>query len=353
MKPPTREAISIMSCLITSIVWFLFLLLVASSSTPVTLVAASTAGLLLSEATDPPCSFNALCTCSKPGPDLGKVVCYDTPLIVVPPAINSSAIYICVFKKNGLRKLEDRSFFGSGISSLEISHNLLSGSLGDNVFTGLERTLRELNLEANKLTTIPRSSLSRLQRLKQLNLNNNLITELRGEQDFPGNLRSSLRILSLAANSLTYIDQFAFKGLTALQHLDLSANNIFALNEMTFSQGNDFLSSSPLSATSLQSSIHQEENSYNDYRGFRGGGVGKTADSSSSPSSSFAPSLTQLESLNLANNRLKKIPFEAIHNLSSLKTLDLRSNLITATSDIIDYKGRRLSLQQLHLDLNR
>ena len=307
--------------------------------------------LFLPDPDDPPCSFNALCTCSKPGPDLGKVVCSHTPLIVV-PAINSSAIYICVFKKNGLRKVADRSFFGTGISRLEISENLLAGSLGPHVFTGLERTLRELNLQANKLTSIPRSSMSRLQRLKELNLNNNLIAELRGEHDFPPNLRSSLKTLSLAGNSLTYVDQYSFRVLAALQHLDLSANNIFALNEMTFSQGNDFLPSSPLSVTSLPATPEESEGSpYNNYRPGGGGGPAPP----DSPSSSFAPSqpLTQLESLNLGNNRLRKIPFEAIQNLSSLKVLDLRSNLISATSDIIDYKGRKLSLQQLRLDLNR
>lgn len=303
--------------------------------------------LLLPEPLDPPCVFNALCTCSKPGPDLGKVVCSDTPLITVPSAINLSAIYICVFRRNGLQQVGDRSFFGTGISRLEISENLLSGSLSPHVFTGLERTLRELSLRANKLTSIPRSSLSRLQRLKDLNLNNNLIAELRGEHDFPPNLRSSLKTLSLAANSLTFVDQFAFSVLTSLQHLDLSANNIFALNEMAFSQANDLAtsSSSPLSVTALPS-VREEESSYNNYRL-----GGRTADS---PSSSSPPTpLTQLQSLNLANNRLKKIPFDAIHNLSGLKVLDLRSNLMTATSDIIDYKGPKLSLQQLHLDLNR
>lgn len=308
----------------------------------------------LPDPADPPCSFNALCTCSKPGPDLGKVLCSGTPLVTVPAAINSSAVYICVFRRNGLRKVEDRSFVGTGISRLEISGNLLAGSLGLHVFTGLERTLRELNLQANKLTAIPRSSMSRLQRLKELNLNNNLIAELRGEHDFPPNLRSSLKTLSLAGNSLTYVDQYSFRVLTALQHLDLSANNIFALNEMTFSQGNDFVPSPPLSVTSLPATPEETEGSpYNNYRPGGGGGRGAPPDASSP--SSFAPSqpLPQLESLNLANNRLSKIPFEAIHNLSSLKVLDLRSNLISATSDIIDYKGRKLSLQQLHLDLNR
>jgi Leucine-rich repeat (LRR) protein len=191
-----------------------------------------------------------------------------------------------------------------------------------------------------------------LQRLKELNLNNNEIAELRGEHDFPPNLRSSLKILSLAGNSLTYADLTSFRLLTSLQHLDLSGNNILALNEITLSQGNDFLPSAPLSVTSLPPE-ETEASPYDNYR--PGGGGGRSPSHSSSPSSSFAPQplLTQLESLNLANNRLTKIPFEAIHNLSALKVLDLSSNLISATSDVIDYKGRKLSLQQLRLDLNR
>jgi Leucine-rich repeat (LRR) protein len=76
---------------------------------------------------------------------------------------------------------------------------------------------------------------------------------------------------------------------------------------------------------------------------------------SSTTKVTFLPSL---EYVNLNNNRLKKIPFEAIQNLStgatnSLKVLDLRSNVITATSDMIDYKGKKLSLESLYLDFNR
>ena len=303
----------------------------------------SIAWMMSSPPPDPPCNFNPLCSCSKPGPDLGKVTCPGVPFSVIPSSINSSAIYICIFKGNGLRRIEDRSFFGTGVSRLEVSLNLLT-SLSLHALTGLERTLRELNLQDNKLPSIPRSALSKLQRLKDLNLNNNLISELRGDLDFPPNLRSSLRMLHLRANFLTYIDSYSFKVLESLQHLDLSANNIFALNQMAFSLGSDTFFP-PSSSVSSSLSSEEEEN----HHSFRS----RVSNRFSQDSSVSSLSLPQLESLDLHANRLKKIPFESIQNLTSLKSLDLRSNLITVTSDMIEYKGRRLSLEQLRLDVNR
>ena len=268
---------------------------------------------------DPPCVFNPLCTCSKPAPDLGKVTCTSAPFSVVPPSINSSAIYILILNKNGLRKIEDRSFYGTGISRLEISDNMIS-SLSSTSLIGLERSLRELNLRNNKLTSIPRSALDRLQRLRELNLSHNLISEIRGEIDFPLNLLSTLKFLDLSSNSLTSLDQYSFQMLASLQSLDLSSNNIFVLNQMTFH------ASSPIE-------------------------LGSVGMASSSNRTSFGP--PSLEYLNLSDNRLDKIPFSTIHNLSSLKVLDLSSNIISSTSDIIDYVGRGLVLSQLHLQDNR
>jgi len=152
-------------------------------------------------------------------------------------------------------------------------------------------------------------------------------------------LGSSLKILILSGNSLTYVDHFSFQKLQSLQHLDLSGNSIFSLNQMAFSLASD--SFNPSQALSSSSSSEDEEGGFFS----RSNGMG---------SSNRSPlSLPQLEYLDLQANRLKKIPFESVQNLTSLKTLDLRSNLITVTSDMIDYKGKRLSLEQLRLDNNR
>lgn len=268
---------------------------------------------------DPPCVFNPLCTCSKPHPDLGKVSCLSVPFSTVPKSINSSAIYILVLNNNGLRKIEDRSFFGTGMSRVEVSDNLISTLSMSSLF-GLERSLRELNFRNNKFTSIPGSALDRLQRLRDLNLSHNLINEVRVETDFPLNLLSSLKSLDLSYNSLTSLDQYSFRLLASLQHLDLSSNNIYSLNQMTFHS----------TTTAIESGIEMASNI-----------------------SSNAPQTTYLEFLNLADNRLDKIPFSTIHNLSTLRVLDLSYNIISSTSDIIDYSGRGLVLHQLHLQNNR
>ncbi|RWS28413.1 uncharacterized protein B4U80_00777 [Leptotrombidium deliense] len=211
-------------------------------------------------------------------------------------------------QRNGLRFIDEMSFYGTGMWGLEISDNFIS-VLNANSFYGLERTLRELNLRGNRLTAVPSACLRTLQKVRHLNLGYNLINEIKAG-DFPENLRLTLRSLSMGHNSLNFIDHYAFKNLRSLEQLDLSANNIHFIHELAF----------------IQAPI--------------------TADGSS------GEELLALSSLNLAENRLKKIPFEAIKNITYLKVLDLRENLISTTFDLL-FKDKRLSLQELHLEGNR
>ena len=170
------------------------------------------------EARDPACFFNPLCSCSKPHPDLGLVECLDVQLPVVPVSLNSSTVYILVLRSNGLRDIEPHSFHRTGLTRLEITNNELTG-LGPYSLIGLERTLRELDLTANHLTSVPRAPLARLTRLRELNLNHNQIGDLRGELDFPVSLRNSLKVLRMASNSLVSLDPLAFKNLASLEYV--------------------------------------------------------------------------------------------------------------------------------------
>lgn len=268
---------------------------------------------------DPPCSFNPLCSCSKPHPDLGVVTCIMVPLTSIPAILNTTTIHKAIFIHNSLRRIEPTSFYGTGLSSLEITYNQLSWLPYQSLF-GLERTLRELNLHHNKLTSIPRAALSQLTRLRELNLGYNLISEIKGDFDFPPNLRSSLRILVLTGNSLTYLEAYSFRSLDSLQYLDISGNNLFALHDLSLSQ--------PVTTGTSVSSSHLT-------------------------SIPVTIGLSSLDTLILSDNRLTRIPFNAIGNLSTLRNLDLSHNLISNTADSVDYKGRKLSLNHLRLDFNR
>lgn len=261
--------------------------------------------------------------------DLGHVQCSGVPLTVIPEAINQSYVYTLSFQRNGLRSIEPRSFWGTGLKGIEISDNFLT-SLDVDSFYGLENSLRELNLRNNRLMSIPTEALNRLARLQILNLNHNQINELSVESgsDFPSNLNVSLRVLLLANNGLNIISQYAFRNCKSLELLDLSGNNIHIINQVAFNFR-------PFSGNSGSTRIIRQ------------------TDSISSSQSHSRPirnvhSTIGLKTLYLAGNRLTRIPFELITNLSQLQVLDLSDNLIVSTHDpiVID---RALTMDELNL----
>ncbi|XP_015790931.1 chaoptin-like [Tetranychus urticae] len=274
---------------------------------------------------DPPCFFNELCSCSKPVNDLGHVQCVNVPLSVIPEAINQSYVYTLSFRSNGLRYIEPRSFYGTGLKGIEISHNLIN-RLETDTFVGLETSIRELNLRSNRLTSVPGQALTRLVRLQILNLSGNHIREINTDSDFPVNLNGSLKVLLLASNGLTSIGQYAFRHVRSLETLDLSGNNIHFINQAAFAiQPSTYPS---------QSSHHQSGSGYSRFR-----------------SRSQKESLVALKYLNLAYNRLNKIPFDLLTNLTLLTTLNLASNLITTTYEPT-VPRRLISLDVLDLSDN-
>ncbi|KAI1289154.1 Chaoptin [Halotydeus destructor] len=299
----------------------LFMMNVKSSKCPIrklwTLNTVTALAILLniaatvqSDPLDPPCFFNPLCTCSKPHPDLGKVTCSSVQLPVVPVSLNSSSVYILILRSNGLRAIEHRSFFGTGLSRLEITDNKITGLSGQSL-TGLERTLRELVLSSNLIENIPRSAMVKLTRLRELNLNSNSIRTVSGDLDFPSSLRTSLKVLILSNNDISTLEPLAFRNLLSLEHLDLSGNNIKMVHEWAF----------------LPETRPPDGHAY-----------------------VRVETMTSLMQLNMADNQLTKIPFQAIQNLTGLRVLDLGSNLITATDSMIS--GIKLTLNQLYLDHN-
>lgn len=173
--------------------------------------------------------------------------------------------------------------YRTGISRLEITNNELT-TLSSSALFGLERTLRELDLSHNFLSTIPRSALTKLTRLRELVINANEITEL-SESSFPNSLKSSLKVLRLANNFLSTIDALVFKSLLAIEVIDLSGNNIKYIHEWSL-----LTNAPPIDG----------------------------------PAPLRPEVLLHLQTLILHGNRIERIPFEAINNISSLKIVDLR-----------------------------
>ena len=269
--------------------------------------------------------INSACKCAKPGPpDLGIVYCdqnlklaslnnhfffsarsnqtpSDRLFVIYNPQLS---IYKITFKQNGIRQLHNLTFQRTGIYNLEIIDQKLI-YLPNKCFFGLERTLRTLSLESNQLINVPTLALSGLRKLNFLNLNHNRIRRLASDQLLPNSLQNTLKTLFLANNQLAHIDAFTFQNLNALQHLDLSSNNLIFLNDCAF-----------CSQTSLTTSH------------------------------------SKLLFLNLASNRLSAIPFALLaSSLPNLQALNLASNLISSANEDENYKP--ICLEYLNLEGNQ
>ncbi|KAG1661668.1 Chaoptin [Nymphon striatum] len=240
-----------------------------------------------------PCIFNPLCTCSKSGPDLGEVRCHDVPFMQIPKAINESQMFLFSMSNNGLRVLPEHSLHGTGTWRVEIINNKIS-RLDRFVFSGLERSLWQLILRNNRLTSVPTESMKNLRKLKHLDLSSNSITKV-GPGDFDG-IDANLKQLDLAKNTIDAIAEGTFQKLGKCKKLDLSSNYISKFQEDVFAKA------------------------------------------------------SQITELNLANNLLTSIPFAAVSSLAHLNFLNLKGNRIAQTFDVIFPKA--LSLDTLILSNN-
>ncbi|XP_059479026.1 chaoptin [Neocloeon triangulifer] len=200
----------------------------------------------------PPCAFNPLCTCSKTVPDLGIVSCRDVPLARVPLSLNSSRVFILRLENNGLRWIEPQLLQNTGLYRLQISDNPLP-EMPDDSLQGLERSLWELALQRNRLTSVPNRAIRYLRRLRLLDLTGNDIYEL-----FPDSFRGleeSLETLILADNSISSLPPGAFSELSRLETLDMRGNALQNLDAAALppriqhlSLADNLLSSMPIAA---------------------------------------------------------------------------------------------------------
>ncbi|CAG9822796.1 unnamed protein product [Phaedon cochleariae] len=174
----------------------------------------------------------------------------------------------------------------SGLELLDLSYNEII-TLTDNRLSAL-RTLEELHLEGNAISTLGDRALVGLTSLKTLNMSSNFMVAL------PPELFQSCRELQhlyLRNNSLSVLAPGLLEGLDQLQVLDLSLNELTShwVNRDTFS------------------------------------------------------GLVRLVVLNLANNELTRIDANLFHDLYTLQILNLENNRINAIAE-----GAFAELKNLH-----
>lgn len=183
----------------------------------------------------------------------------------------------------------------------------------------LNPALRSLKLAHNRITTI-RQSLDFYADLEVLDLSHNSIDAL-GKRHFESQIM--LTSLNLSYNSLHYLEEQAFSGLTQLQVLDLRHNHLTRIDDYVLGDLEEL--------TDLDLSFNSIE-----YL-----------------SSECFTSLYRLRSLNLNSNRLQMVPSASLQSLVGLMSLDLSLNSIAqldgeSLESLVQLRDLNLANNTLH-----
>ncbi|XP_043212117.1 chaoptin-like [Amphibalanus amphitrite] len=269
----------------------------------------------------PPCQFNPQCSCSNSGPDLGLVECDGVRMVHVPTAINTTKVFSLTLRDNGLGEIDEDRFFMARLWRLAVQDNELR-SVPGRAFSGLERSLWQLDLSGNRLTRVPHQAVRSLSNLRLLDLSHNRISTVR-RSDLQG-LESHLETLVLAGNFLRQLPADLVNGLGVLQELDLSTNVLTTLPA-------GCLSGAPrLTEVNLAGNLLTEL-PYAALKGtpvttvLLGGNLINDTRSVASQEGGDGPQL-QLQVLDLSENRISYLPESAWSDFAQLDSLTLRGN---------------------------
>lgn len=234
--------------------------------------------------------------------------------------------------------------FGSGVKVLDFSGNKLS-SLPENMFSVWNTLLlQSLNLSSNHITDIEKLSFSGLTELEVLDLSRNNIFSIDAEAFHS---TQNLSIVRLANNRLTEINETVFSPLILLKYLDLSNNKISSIQKEMFHRntGLEWLSLTNNRLTAIDPSTFQQQSnlSYLDL----------SRNKITQIKRGVFYNNTELESLLLADNKISELHPSAFHADNGLSYLDVSGNLIEELENFTFYRLKVLSisrnkLQRLH-----
>ena len=153
---------------------------------------------------------------------------------------------------NGLKQIDAEAFnsFNSSLEVLYLQNNELN-SFNLKFIRSLD-TLKELNLDFNIITKIPRGTFINSARLAFLSLQGNSILLEEGSGTFEG--LSGVQRLSLARNGIKQLPDQIFQPLTSLKSLILDKNQITNLGRFTFDGLQTNLVNLSLHSTKIKSS---------------------------------------------------------------------------------------------------
>ncbi|KOC64494.1 Leucine-rich repeat-containing G-protein coupled receptor 4 [Habropoda laboriosa] len=133
-------------------------------------------------------------------------------------------------RNNLIGNFEENALSRTNLTTLFLDGNQLEDL---SFVTSLPRTMTELVLARNQISSISNGAFSNLSRLVYLNIADNKITKLQ-DNVFKG--LDSLQVLIITRNSLTKIERQAFSDLKQLSTLYLHRNSLTELEKGTFSE---------------------------------------------------------------------------------------------------------------------
>ncbi|XP_066249550.1 insulin-like growth factor-binding protein complex acid labile subunit, partial [Euwallacea similis] len=234
---------------------------------------------------------------------------------------------------NSISYIDPGAFHGTRKVKQIFLDRALAGPLPDMVFQDLV-LLRELYLNNNDLKMLNRDTFHGLANLENLDLSNNMLSELNGSVANLG----QLKFLMLSNNSLTIIKRTELIGLKKLVTLDLSMNSIHLLN-LNIGQPNS-LRMLNLSRNMLGYSF-QKEGQFYDLNNLENLDLSRNSLTTIFPK--LFVGLFNLRELQLAKNNIIRFPLGVFSGMPSLKLINVSSNHIE--SAIIS--GRQV-LPQVH-----
>ncbi|XP_037779797.1 LOW QUALITY PROTEIN: chaoptin-like [Penaeus monodon] len=139
---------------------------------------------------------------------------------------------------NLLTEIQDEAFKGLNPGRLYLSANNIMNITEQAFLGGPEHSLVMLDLEKNKLESVPKA-LSHLKRLRYLYLPDNQIADIK--DDVFRSFCESMEALSLSGNQLKAIPRAALENCSTIAHLNLGHNQITEIHEDDFDTWGDSL----------------------------------------------------------------------------------------------------------------
>jgi Leucine-rich repeat (LRR) protein len=266
-------------------------------------------------------------------PDKHNVLC---------PLRSLSRLNVSHNRLSDLDELSWTSGSSSGGSGNVPTHDDGSSSINRDNYCAL--SVQNLDLSHNSLRRVGRDAFSKMKRLTELRLQNNLIGEL--EDTAFGGL-TQLKLVNLSSNRLVALPPSIFKANLNLRELYLQNNSISALSSQVLSKMDQLLLLD-LSSNTLSSQWIKEDM----FKGLIRLVVLKISSNQLSYIDSIVfRDLISLQALHLDNNRIETINPESFHSLSNLHILDLSNNRLTYVDSSVF--SRLFVLRQLYLDHNK